>query len=214
METQNWKAVAKFDDEDDDNFFLGDAEAYPPPPGKRLAPVGANAEDDENSLAKDSSDKEHSVVSSPGFSTGGDQMSSRFWGSGSAIGDNYGGNKELEDKIKSLERDQEELNNSLMSMTSHFAKVQLRLQQVVSAPAENKEALLVELQTFAFRGIPDVSTPAPQIGSKGRTFSFPGDDDYDDGIDDGRRQDNHENYNGKQKTSSQSTPIRNSTTGN
>ena len=92
-----------------------------------------------------------------------------------------------------LEQDQEELNNSLISMTSHFAKVQLRLQQVkffapnkmvwfcqaffistcfligfqivvsnqvVSAPASDREDLLNELQQFAFRGIPNASAIA------------------------------------------------------
>merc|ERR1719273_2464009 len=103
-------------------------------------------------------------------------MSSRFWGSGSAIGDNYGGNKELEDKIKSLEKDQEELNNSLMSMTSHFAKVQLRLQQVVGAPADRKEALLMELQQFAFRGIPDISSPKPPLAQDDKCFKYNEDD--------------------------------------
>ncbi|CAF4768258.1 unnamed protein product, partial [Rotaria magnacalcarata] len=39
----------------------------------------------------------------------------------------------------------------------HFAHVQLRLQQVVSAPtAEDRENLLIELHEFASSGIPDV----------------------------------------------------------
>ena len=40
-----------------------------------------------------------------------------------------------------------------------FSQVQLRLQQVVSAPSEKKEDLLKELEQFAFRGIPNVSSP-------------------------------------------------------
>ena len=35
-------------------------------------------------------------------------------------------------------------------MTSHFAKVQFRLQQVVGAPSDKKEALLAELQQFGY----------------------------------------------------------------
>ena len=38
-------------------------------------------------------------------------------------------------------------------------KVQLRLQQVVSAPTERREDLLKELEHFAFRGIPNVNSP-------------------------------------------------------
>ena len=32
-------------------------------------------------------------------------------------------NNQLEERLKQMEEDQEELNNSLMSLTSHFAKV-------------------------------------------------------------------------------------------
>ena len=40
-------------------------------------------------------------------------------------------------------------------------QVQLRLQQVVSAPSDRREDLLKELEHFAFRGIPNVSSPRP-----------------------------------------------------
>ena len=162
METQVWSSLPRFEndeeEDEDDNFLSGNEENFTLPPGKRLAPVGAN-DDDEMINSKDS-DKEYSVESSPGYNNVGN-VSSRFWGGsgGSNSEANNGINKELEEKVKTLERDQEELNTSLMSMTSHFAKVQLRLQQVVGAPADKKEALLVELQQFAFRGIPDISTP-------------------------------------------------------
>ena len=172
METKIWQPGTQLDndDDDDDKFLSGNEETCPPPPGKRLAPVGANDEDEIN-MAKDS-DKEYSVQSSPGFNTSGG--CSRFWGrSGSMSGsENNAINKELEEKVKNLERDQEELNSSLMSMTSHFAKVQLRLQQVVSAPAEKKEALLMELQQFAFRGIPDISTPRTPLSNGINTFDY------------------------------------------
>ena len=182
METQIWQhPVPQFDDDEDDdedNFLSGNEDTLPPPPGKRLAPVGANDEDEMNN-SKDS-DKEYSVESSPGFNTKG---GSRFWGSsigGSAATsgcESNGYNKELEEKVKSLERDQDELNTSLMSMTSHFAKVQFRLQQVVSAPAERKESLLVDLQQFAFRGIPDISTPRTPLIDDVKCFDYNENDD-------------------------------------
>ena len=48
------------------------------------------------------------------------------------------------------------MNSSLMSLTSHYAKVQLRLQQVVSAPVDSREELLKDLHSFASMGIPDL----------------------------------------------------------
>lgn len=50
-----------------------------------------------------------------------------------------------------------------MSLTTHFAQVQFRLKQVVSAPSENKEQLLKELEEFAFRGCPNLSVPSDII---------------------------------------------------
>ena len=101
METQVWSSLPKFDndeDEDDEEEFLsGNEENFTLPPGKRLAPVGANDED-EMINAKDS-DKEYSVASSPGYNSVGGG-SSRFWG-GSGGGNseaNNGVNKELEEQ--------------------------------------------------------------------------------------------------------------------
>lgn len=37
--------------------------------------------------------------------------------------------------------------------------MQFRLQQVVSAPSDKRENLLKELENFAFRGIPNISSP-------------------------------------------------------
>ena len=54
-----------------------------------------------------------------------------------------------------MEEDQEQLNSSLMALTSHFAQVQFRLKQIVDAEPDAKEVLLKELEEFAFRGIPD-----------------------------------------------------------
>lgn len=55
-----------------------------------------------------------------------------------------------------MEQEQEELNNSLLAVTSHFAQVQFRLKQIISAPNDEKEILLKDLEQFAFMGIPDV----------------------------------------------------------
>ena len=79
--------------------------------------------------------------------------------------DNEAEDRELEEKaslaekVKIMEEEQEELNSSLMALTSHYAKVQLRLQQIVSAPGESREELLKDLEQFAFRGIPDMRVP-------------------------------------------------------
>ena len=155
------------------------------PPGKRLAPVGANAEDDEasdetqvgpsfslpnpfcgkpfrimkcfpdlgkcfhlgiNAVFK-FGDEKMSPFAQVGGSMGSigkgrthsldleSNFSSDFWIGGEMDGGSTAGagnSEKLEAQVRQLEQDQEELNNSLMSMTSHFAKVQLRLQQVIS----------------------------------------------------------------------------------
>ncbi|KAM7439161.1 Rab GTPase binding [Porites harrisoni] len=67
--------------------------------------------------------------------------------------------KSDQEKLKELEEEQEELNGSLLALTSHFAQVQFRLKQVVSAPEEKRERLLMELEEFAFQGCPDVRGP-------------------------------------------------------
>ena len=91
------------------------------------------------------------------------------------------GNKEKEDemmmpgdlveKVKQMEEEQEELSSSLMALTSHYAKVQLRLQQIVAAPNSAREELLRDLEQFAFRGIPN-TRPAglPNIKSEQETL--------------------------------------------
>ena len=59
------------------------------------------------------------------------------------------------ERLQELEEEQEQLNSSLIALTSHFAQVQLRLKQIVDAGSDEKERLLKELEEFAFRGIPD-----------------------------------------------------------
>lgn len=70
-----------------------------------------------------------------------------------------GGQDDLVEVVKKMEEDQEELTSNLMALTSHYAKVQLRLQQVVAAPNEAREELLKDLEDFAFRGIPNMRPP-------------------------------------------------------
>ncbi|KAG4076459.1 hypothetical protein HA402_005902 [Bradysia odoriphaga] len=54
-----------------------------------------------------------------------------------------------------LEGEQEKLSSSLQALTSHFAQVQFRLRQIVSAPEEEKFNLIENLDEFASRGIYD-----------------------------------------------------------
>ena len=66
---------------------------------------------------------------------------------------------ELVERVRQMEEEQEELSSSLMALTSHYAKVQLRLQQILAAPNSDREDLLRDLEQFAFRGIPDMRPP-------------------------------------------------------
>lgn len=71
----------------------------------------------------------------------------------------YENTEVFDSRLQELEDEQEQLNSSLISLTSHFAQVQLRLKQIVAASDDEKEALLKELEEFAFRGIPDFREP-------------------------------------------------------
>lgn len=62
-------------------------------------------------------------------------------------------------RLHIMEQEQEQLSSSLMALTTHFAKVQFRLKQVVAAPTEEKEGMLQELEEFAFRGCPNLNNP-------------------------------------------------------
>ena len=46
------------------------------------------------------------------------------------------------ERLNSLEQEQEQLNSSLLALTTHFAQVQFRLKQVTAAAPEEKEVLL------------------------------------------------------------------------
>ncbi|UJR31683.1 hypothetical protein I4U23_019164 [Adineta vaga] len=72
--------------------------------------------------------------------------------------------EELHERSLLLE-EHEKLTTSLAALTRHFAHVQLRLHQVVSAPTpEDRENLLVELHEFASNGIPDVMCQSSMNG--------------------------------------------------
>ena len=73
----------------------------------------------------------------------------------------------MSERVARMEEEQEELSSSLMALTSHYAKVQLRLQQIVSAPTERREDLLKDLEQFAFRGVPDIRQCGLAAGSAG-----------------------------------------------
>ncbi|XP_053680967.1 RUN domain-containing protein 1 [Anopheles nili] len=60
------------------------------------------------------------------------------------------------DRLKSLEDEHEVLSSNLIALTSHFAQVQLRLRQIVEAPAQERDGLLKNLEEFAFLGIPEI----------------------------------------------------------
>lgn len=60
------------------------------------------------------------------------------------------------DRLRELEEEQERLNNSLLSLTTHFAQVQFRLKQISQAESSDKDKLLQELQDFAFKGCADL----------------------------------------------------------
>ncbi|XP_008468149.1 RUN domain-containing protein 1 [Diaphorina citri] len=60
-------------------------------------------------------------------------------------------------KYKQMEAQQEMLNRSLISLSSHFAQVQLRLKQIINSPKQEQEALLKNLEKFTFIGIPEVN---------------------------------------------------------
>uniref|UniRef100_A0A336MX84 CSON009203 protein n=1 Tax=Culicoides sonorensis TaxID=179676 RepID=A0A336MX84_CULSO len=69
-----------------------------------------------------------------------------------------------ETALRAMEEEQEMLTSSLMSLTSHFAQVQLRLRQIMEAPPNERDELLKGLEEFAFQGIPELNIP-PEVAS-------------------------------------------------
>ncbi|TGZ70376.1 hypothetical protein CRM22_003232 [Opisthorchis felineus] len=59
-------------------------------------------------------------------------------------------------ELSKLVAENEQMTHALIALTSHFAQVQFRLGQVLSAKEENREEMLRSLEQFASRGIPDL----------------------------------------------------------
>ncbi|RXN02595.1 RUN domain-containing 1-like isoform X2 [Labeo rohita] len=78
------------------------------------------------------------------------------WKRGTQAGSVSSGDADLVSKLRKLEDEQEQLNSSLLALTSHFAQVQFRLKQIVHAQSDEKERMLLELEEFAFKGCPHV----------------------------------------------------------
>lgn len=79
---------------------------------------------------------------------------------GSYLSENESGFFNETSRLHMMEQEHEQLNASLMALTTHFAKVQFRLRQVVAADPNEKESMLKELEEFAFRGCPNLSNPS------------------------------------------------------
>lgn len=52
-------------------------------------------------------------------------------------------------RIRELEAEQQQLSESLLSLSTKFAQVQFRIQQIASAPSEQREGMLNQLKQFA-----------------------------------------------------------------
>uniref|UniRef100_A0A9J8AGP8 RUN domain-containing protein 1 n=1 Tax=Cyprinus carpio carpio TaxID=630221 RepID=A0A9J8AGP8_CYPCA len=78
------------------------------------------------------------------------------WKRGTQAGSVSSSDAELVSRLRKLEDEQEQLNSSLLALTSHFAQVQFRLKQIVHAQSDEKERMLLELEEFAFKGCPHV----------------------------------------------------------
>ncbi len=86
------------------NFYSEDDDYFPhPPAGKRLAPVGAASNEDEV-MDQTQAKAVNNLIPPANMST-------------------VSSNNDLEERLRVMEEEQEEMNESLMSLTSHFAKV-------------------------------------------------------------------------------------------
>ncbi|KAG9264080.1 RUN domain-containing protein 1 [Astyanax mexicanus] len=117
-----------------EDLSTSDSEATGAVAGERWAPVGAVANPEEEQW-------------SPGRRSGAEPLDSLALQPGSPGS-----------KLQRLEEDHEQLRAALLAVSSHFAQVQFRLQQVARAPADERERtrMLEELEEFAFRGCPHV----------------------------------------------------------
>ena len=118
------KLVFSEDEEDEDS------ELFLPPAGKRLAPVGGNAEEDSSDgRKKDDKKTTDKMESSSSVDNFDSFVDARMGSTVSASPDvsnapgSPGEDAALKRRLARMEEEQEELNDSLMAMTSHFAKV-------------------------------------------------------------------------------------------
>ncbi|XP_059414035.1 RUN domain-containing protein 1-like [Carassius carassius] len=110
-----------------EDLSTSDSEAAIAGAGERWAPVGAVASPDDEQ-----------------------------WKRGTRAGSVSSSDPDLVSRLRKLQDEQEQLNSSLLALTSHFAQVQFRLKQIVHAQSDEKERMLLELEEFAFKGCPHV----------------------------------------------------------
>uniref|UniRef100_A0A914ZBT6 RUN domain-containing protein n=1 Tax=Panagrolaimus superbus TaxID=310955 RepID=A0A914ZBT6_9BILA len=53
------------------------------------------------------------------------------------------------DKVRELEEEHARLSDSILTLSSHFARIQFRLQQITVAPPEKRDELLKDLHDYA-----------------------------------------------------------------
>ena len=61
-----------------------------------------------------------------------------------------------DEKILQIQEERQLLSSALLSLTTHFAQVQFRLKQILQAPHQDKERLLILLEEFACKGVQKV----------------------------------------------------------
>ncbi|CAD5213057.1 unnamed protein product [Bursaphelenchus okinawaensis] len=61
------------------------------------------------------------------------------------------------EKAKELEEEHNRLSESVLTLSTHFAHIQFRLQQINAAPAETRDEMLKELLDFASQGCIDIT---------------------------------------------------------
>ena len=127
-----------------DELSASDSEAMFAGAGERWAPVGAVASPEEES----------------GSGCAG-QPKQR--GSSSAT------EQEMATQLRRLEEEQDQLNSSLLALTSHFAQVQFRLKQIVHAQSDEKERMLAELRSSPSGACPHVWAAERRKPSSWRT---------------------------------------------
>jgi hypothetical protein len=64
------------------------------------------------------------------------------------------------EKFHELQKENEMLNRSLLSLTTYCAQIQFRLRQIAEAPWTKKEKFIKDLEEFSSRGIPELRSKA------------------------------------------------------